>query len=223
MVPNTDNFHLTPCMIYRAKTGNTVSEFTHSNWITLSTIQVLNIRVTRTNYRCCWNTAARYLRARTGNTHNNWDLTKCRLLSFVCIAPRSEVMYWPSYIGNIRDVFGVGFIELLSMFGCWLGNFLSDPFATFVKDGRLSHNSSCTSLSIMLSSRLWADNSSPLISVSSSSSLSPASIGMIVFDSVAGPTVEDGFPDFWLDVFARHLSVALPWLNVSSAGASPPS
>ena len=32
MVPNTDNFHLTPCTIYRAKTGNTVSEFTHSNW-----------------------------------------------------------------------------------------------------------------------------------------------------------------------------------------------
>ena len=44
-VPNTDNFHLTPCTIYRAKTGNTVSEFTHSNWITLSTIQVLNTRV----------------------------------------------------------------------------------------------------------------------------------------------------------------------------------
>ena len=45
MVPNTDNFHLTPGTIYRAKTGNTVSEFMHSNWITLSTIQVLNIRV----------------------------------------------------------------------------------------------------------------------------------------------------------------------------------
>ena len=29
MVPNTDYFHLTPCTIYRAKTGNTVSEFTH--------------------------------------------------------------------------------------------------------------------------------------------------------------------------------------------------
>ena len=44
MIPHTDNFHLTPCMIYRAKTGNTVNEFTHSNWITLSTIQVLNTR-----------------------------------------------------------------------------------------------------------------------------------------------------------------------------------
>ena len=44
MFPNTDNFHLIPCTIYRAKTGNTVSEFTHSNWITLSTIQVLNTR-----------------------------------------------------------------------------------------------------------------------------------------------------------------------------------
>ena len=39
-------FHnfLTPCTIYRAKTGNTVSEFMHSNWITLSTIQVPNTR-----------------------------------------------------------------------------------------------------------------------------------------------------------------------------------
>ena len=43
MVPNTDNFHLTHCMIYRAKTGNIHSEFMHSNWITLSIIQVLNI------------------------------------------------------------------------------------------------------------------------------------------------------------------------------------
>ena len=45
MVPNTDNFHLTPCMIYRAKTSNIHSEFMHSNWITLSTIQVLDTRV----------------------------------------------------------------------------------------------------------------------------------------------------------------------------------
>ena len=45
MIPNTDNFHLTPCKIYRPKTGSTVSEFMHSNWITLSTIQVLNTRV----------------------------------------------------------------------------------------------------------------------------------------------------------------------------------
>ena len=45
MVPNTDNFHLTPCTIYRAKTSNTVSEFMYSNWIMLSIIHVLNIRV----------------------------------------------------------------------------------------------------------------------------------------------------------------------------------
>ena len=45
MVPNADNFHLTHYTIYRAKTGNTVSEFMHSNWITLSTIWVLNTRV----------------------------------------------------------------------------------------------------------------------------------------------------------------------------------
>ena len=44
MVPNTDNFHLTPCTIFRVKTSNTVSEFTHSTWITLSIIQVLNTR-----------------------------------------------------------------------------------------------------------------------------------------------------------------------------------
>ena len=34
---------LTPCMIYRVKTGNIHSEFMHPNWITLFTIQVLNI------------------------------------------------------------------------------------------------------------------------------------------------------------------------------------
>ena len=45
MVPNTDNFHLTPCVIYRAKTGNIHSEFMHSNWIMLSIVQVLNTRV----------------------------------------------------------------------------------------------------------------------------------------------------------------------------------
>ena len=27
IMPNTDNFHLTPCMIYRTKTGNIYSEF----------------------------------------------------------------------------------------------------------------------------------------------------------------------------------------------------
>ena len=30
------NISLTACTNYRAKTGNDVSEFTHSNWITLS-------------------------------------------------------------------------------------------------------------------------------------------------------------------------------------------
>ena len=36
---------LCPNYEYRAKTGNNISEFTHSNWITCLTIQVLNIRV----------------------------------------------------------------------------------------------------------------------------------------------------------------------------------
>ena len=35
---------MTPFTIYRAKNGNIQSEFTYSNWITLSTIQALNIK-----------------------------------------------------------------------------------------------------------------------------------------------------------------------------------
>ena len=35
MIPNMYHIQLTLCMNYRAKTGNTVSEFIHSNWIML--------------------------------------------------------------------------------------------------------------------------------------------------------------------------------------------
>ena len=36
MIPNMYHLQLTLCMNYQAKTGNNVSEFTHSNWTTLS-------------------------------------------------------------------------------------------------------------------------------------------------------------------------------------------